>query len=79
MPLLVDFWLRTFFSISPFLFSQDLCMPYCVSNFVLIFFSLALGKPIDKCVLAGNTAGGIIIQREGSSYPEPCEVDLTTL
>jgi len=41
--------------------------------------ALALGKSIDKCVLAGNTAGGIIIQKEGSSYPEPCPVDINGL
>jgi len=34
---------------------------------------LALGKTLETAVLAGNTAGGIVIQREGPSYPETCD------
>jgi len=38
---------------------------------------LALGKSIEVCVLAGNTAGGIVIQREGPVYPDTCDFDWT--
>jgi len=33
---------------------------------------LAFGKPIDISVKAGNYAGGVVIQREGPTYPETC-------
>jgi len=36
---------------------------------------LALGKPVELCVKAGNTAAGLVIQREGSSYPETSDFD----
>eukprot|EP01126_Amoeba_proteus_P033357 TRINITY_DN3274_c0_g1_i3.p1 TRINITY_DN3274_c0_g1~~TRINITY_DN3274_c0_g1_i3.p1 ORF type:complete len:364 (+),score=63.29 TRINITY_DN3274_c0_g1_i3:61-1092(+) len=34
---------------------------------------LALDKSIEDCVKAGNSAGSVVIQREGPTYPDTCE------
>jgi len=36
---------------------------------------LALGKSIDTCVLAGNTAASLVIQNEGPVYPPSSDFD----
>jgi len=39
------------------------------------FAGLALGKSLESSIKAGNYAGGVVIQREGPSYPEECSFD----